>query len=144
RSRNSAPAGITPRVKAVAAGVTATPATGGSAPNPWQGSGYQADLKSGNSYTGQLYEGQGRGIVNPPGGIVQLLPSGQSIRIGTAAENPAQFIKPHKGLNGEWNQIQIVARGNTLVHIINGQAITISIDDNPTAGANQGILSLQL
>ena len=138
------PAGITTLAKAVAAGISAAPAGGGNAPNPWQVSGYQFDLNSGNNYTGQLYEGQGRGIVNPPGGIVQLLPSGQSIRIGTATENPVQFIKPHKGLNGEWNQIQIVARGSALVHIINGQVITISIDDNPAARANQGILSLQL
>jgi hypothetical protein len=82
--------------------------------------------------------------VNPPGGIVQLLPSGQNSRIGVAAENPTQFIKPHKGLAGEWNQIQIVARGNTLVHLINGRVITISIDDNPAMRAHQGILSLQL
>jgi hypothetical protein len=65
---------------------------GGNAPNPWQVSGYQFDLNSGNNYTGQLYEGQGRGIVNSPGGIVQLLPSGQNIRIGVVTDNPAQFI----------------------------------------------------
>ena len=140
----SLPAGITTLAKAVAAGITAAPAAGGAAPNPWQVSGYQFDLNSGNNYTGQLYEGQGRGIVNPPGGIVQLLPSGQNIRIGMAAENPAQFIKPHKGLAGEWQQVQIVARGNTLVHIINGQVITVSVDDSPAQRANQGILSLQL
>ena len=138
------PAGITTLAKAIAAGITVAPAAGGAVPNPWQVSGYQFDLNSGNNYTGQLYEGQGRGIVNPPGGIVQLLPSGQNIRIGAAAENPTQFIKPHKGLAGEWQQVQIVARGNTLVHMINGQVITISIDDNPAARASQGILSLQL
>ena len=54
------------------------------------------------------------------------------------------FVKPHKGIDGEWNQIQVVARGNTLVHIINGHVITVSIDDNPAERANQGILSLQL
>src|SRR5437870_11692125 len=80
------PAGITTLANAVAAGITT--GSGANAPNPWQVSGYQLDLNSGNNYTGQLYEGQGRGIVNPPGGIVQLLPSGQNIRIGTATENP--------------------------------------------------------
>jgi len=140
----SLPAGVTTLAKAIAAGITAAPAGGGQAPNPWQVSGYQFDLDSGNRYTGQLYEGQGRGIVNPPGGVVQLLPDGRNIRIGTAAENPVQFVKAHKGLAGEWQQVQVIARGNTLVHIINGQVITISIDDNPSARANQGILSLQL
>ena len=35
-------------------------------------SGYQFDLDSENRYTGQLYEGQGRGIINPAGGFVEL------------------------------------------------------------------------
>ena len=59
-------------------------------------------------------------------------------------ENPASLIKPHLGLDGEWNQIQILARGNTLVHMINGRVITVTIDDDPGMRAHQGILSLQL
>lgn len=145
------PAGITTLQAAISAGLTAAASTppagrggGGGAPNPWQVSGYQCDLDSNNNYTGGLYEGQGRGIVNLPGGIVELLAGGQNVRIGTAAENPAQFIKPHKGIDGDWNQIQIIARGNTLVHIVNGHVITVSIDDNLADRAPQGILSLQL
>lgn len=64
--------------------------------------------------------------------------------VGTVTENPAQFVKPHSGVEGEWNQIEIIARGNTLVHMINGQVITVSLDDNPENRAHQGILSLQL
>jgi hypothetical protein len=112
--------------------------------NPWQVSGYQFDLDSNNRFTGQLYEGQGRGIVNLPGGVVQLLPGRKFIRIGTATENPAAAVKPHKGLDGEWQQAEIIARGNTLVHMLNGQVITVTIDDDPELRALQGILSLQL
>ncbi len=117
---------------------------GPQAPNPWQVSGYQFDMNSENNYTGQLYEGQGRAIVNEPGGIVILQPCRVSQRIGTANANPISAVKPHKGTEGEWNQIEIIARGNTLVHMMNGQVITISIDDNPAERAFQGILSLQL
>lgn len=138
------PAGVTTVAAAIAAGLTAAPAAGGNAPNPWQVSGYQFDMNSANNYTGQLYEGQGRGIVNAPGGIVLLLPGRQSARIGTVTESPAQFVKPHKGVEGEWNQIEIIARGNTLVHVINGQVMTVSIDDNLADRAYQGIFSLQL
>ncbi len=53
-------------------------------------------------------------------------------------------MKPHKGVDGEWNQIQIIARGNTLVHMLNGKVISVTIDDNPDFRAFQGILSLQL
>jgi hypothetical protein len=127
-----------------ARGNTGTPA--GTAPtgNPWQVSGYQFDLDSANVYTGQLYEGQGRGIVNPPGGMVLLLPGNCAARIGTVAADPTVAIKPHRGLDGEWQQIQVIARGNTLVHLINGQVIAVTIDDNTAARAPQGVLSLQL
>jgi hypothetical protein len=107
-------------------------------------SGYQFDIDSGNNYTGQLYEGQGRGIITPPGAMVELLPGRLSARIGTVADDPKALIKPHQGLAGEWNQIEIVARGNTLVHMLNGKVISVSVDDNPEFRAFQGLLSLQL
>lgn len=124
----------------------AAPAALGALPtgNPWQISGYQFDMNSANNYTGQLYEGQGRGIVNAPGGMVLLLPGNCSARIATITANPAAAVKPHLGRDGEWNQIEIIARGHTLTHMINGQVITVTIDDNPVARAPQGIMSLQL
>jgi hypothetical protein len=151
----SLPASVTTFAQAVAAGLATTtrPAgVGGAAgpngptsePNPWQVSGYQFDIDSGNNYTGQLYEGQGRGIITPPGAMVELLPGRLSARIGTVADDPKALIKPHQGLAGEWNQIEIVARGNTLVHMLNGKVISVSVDDNPEFRAFQGLLSLQL
>jgi len=111
--------------------------------NPWQVSGYQFDLDSNNRFTGQLYEGQGRGIVNPPGGLVELV-AGKQNRIGVVNANPAGAVKPHNGLDGDWQQVQVIARGNTLVHVLNGQVMTVTIDDDPASRALQGILSLQL
>jgi hypothetical protein len=130
------------RQSAPAAGA-ATPTSTAGYQNPWQVSGYQFDLDSNNRYTGQLYEGQGRGIINPPGGLVQLV-SGKQNRIGTVNPNPLAAVKPQNGLQGEWQQAQIITRGNILVHVLNGHAITVSIDDDPTSRAPQGILSLQL
>ena len=111
--------------------------------NPWQVSGYQFDLDSNNRFTGQLYEGQGRGIVNPPGGLVELV-SGKQNRIGVVNPNPTAAIKPHNGLQGDWQQVQIIARGSSLTHVMNGQVITVTIDDDTASRAPQGILSLQL
>ena len=53
-------------------------------------------------------------------------------------------MKPHRGLDGDWNQVEIIARGNTLVHMINGHVMSVTVDDNPEFRAHQGILSLQL
>ena len=135
------------RGAAPAGGAAAAAPPGGrgpQAPNPWQVSGYQFDMSSDNRYTGQLYEGQGRGIVNWPGGFVILQPCRVTQRIGAVSADPASAVKPFKGFDGEWNQIEIIARGNTLIHMINGQVITVTIDENPTDRAMQGILSLQL
>jgi len=148
--------GITTFAAAVQAGIAERAPARGNAPaapsanptqgfqNPWQVSGYQFDLDSENRYTGGLYEGQGRGIINLPGGIAMLFPDRRLQRIGTATATPAAAVKPHLGLEGEWQQVEIIARGHTLVHVLNGHVITVSIDEDAASRAPQGILSLQL
>ena len=121
-------------------GNAARPATG----NPWQVSGYQLDLDSANVFTGQLYEGQGRNIITAPGTIGMLLPGNCKILLGTLSGDAKTAIKPHQGLAGEWQQVEIIARGNTLIHMINGRVMSVTVDDDPAARAPQGILSLQL
>jgi hypothetical protein len=156
--KNLAPT-ITTMAEAVAAGVAEAPgARGGGAgrggpegpngptsePNPWQVSGYQCDMDSNNQYTGMLYEGQGRGIVMSPGTMVELLPDRTTARLATITDTPAALLKPHQGLAGEWQQFEIIARGNTLIHMVNGKVISVIVDDNPVFRAFQGILSVQL
>ena len=112
--------------------------------NPWQVSGYQFDMDSDNQYTGQLYEGQGRNIVTAPGTFGMLLPGNCKILLGKLPGDAKAAIKPHRGLDGEWQQIEVIVRGNTMIHIINGQVMSVTVDDDPIARAPQGILSLQL
>jgi hypothetical protein len=112
--------------------------------NPWQVSGYQFDMDSGNTFTGQLYEGQGRNIITSPGTIGMLLPGNCKILLGKLPGDAKVAIKPHQGLEGEWQQIEIIVRGNTMIHVLNGQVMSITVDDDPVARAPQGILSLQL
>ena len=130
--------------------LSAPPAAGrGNAPrtatgNPWQVSGYQFDLDSANQFTGQLYEGQGRNIITAPGTIGMLLPGNCKILLGKLPGDAKVAIKPHQGLAGEWQQIEIIVRGNTMIHVLNGHVMSITVDDDPVARAPQGILSLQL
>ena len=129
------PAGVTTVAAAQAKGITG---------NPWQLGGYQFDMNTGNNYTGQLYENQGRGIVTAPGQTVQLFPNGLRFVIASTADSVVPFIKEHKGLDGEWNQFEVIARGNTLIHIINGHVVCVTIDDDPVRRSLSGIMSLQL
>jgi hypothetical protein len=82
--------------------------------------------------------------MNLPGGIAVLLPNRQLQRVATATTTPTAAVKPHLGPDGEWQQVEIIARGNTMIHILNGQAITVSVDEDPANRAPLGILSLQL
>jgi len=126
------PANLTTQAAANAAGIQG---------QPWQVSGYQFDITGNNM--GSLYEGQGRGVIVNAGEMVQLFPGGLKFVIGRAADNPGQYTFPNLGLDGEWNQLEIIARGNTLVHMLNGHVITVTTDDDPMRRAYQGILSLQ-
>jgi 3-keto-disaccharide hydrolase len=113
-------------------------------PNPWQVSGYQFDMSSANNYTGQLYEGQGRGIVNTPGCFVIMGPNNVNLQMGTVNKDPASAAHAYNGIDGEWNQLEIIAIDNTLIHMMNGQVITVTVDNDPTKRASRGVLSLQL
>jgi Domain of Unknown Function (DUF1080) len=126
-------AGLTTQAAANAAGV---------AGQPWQVSGYQYDITS--TVTGSLYEGQGRGYITNVGEVTQAFPNGLKFVVGHTVDNPMQYQYPAVGPDGgQWNEIEIIARGNTLVHLLNGRVITVTIDDDPVRRALSGIISLQ-
>ena len=44
----------------------------------------------------------------------------------------------------DWNQVHIIARGNTLIHIVNGHVISVVVDDDPKGRAMSGLLGFQI
>lgn len=108
----------------------------------WDLRGYQADFDYGNRYTGQLYEqGTGRGIIVWRGQMVET-DQGKAHRLlatlATSDELKA-FIKP-----GEWNQYEVIADGNTLIHIINGHVMAILVDNDPTFSQSKGLIGFEI
>jgi hypothetical protein len=83
-------------------------------------------------------------VTTARGTIGMLLPGNCKILLGKLPGDAKAAIKPHQGLDGEWQQIEIIVRGNTMIHIINGQVMSITVDDDPVARLPQGMLSLQL
>lgn len=128
-------AGLLPRESAPGVPILYGNGTG----HPWQVSGYQFDITGAG--TGNLYEGQGtRNGGGSVGDIVNLLPGGGRSVLGKVADQPwVQY-----GKEGDWNQVEIICRGNTLVHMLNGRVILVCIDDNVEFRALKGIISLQL
>ena len=48
-------------------------------------------------------------------------------------------IKP-----GEWNQVEIIAEGNMLTHIINGHIMAILLDTDPEFSRAKGVIALEI
>jgi hypothetical protein len=103
--------------------------------------GYQADIDGRNNFTGMLYEERGRGFVAPRGQFVRMPAEGGPKLIGSPGDNEAlkEVIKA-----GDWNQIHIIARGITIIQVINGRVMSMCIDEDPKGRAMEGLLGLQL
>ena len=107
----------------------------------WVMKGYQADIDGRQQYTGQLYEERGRGFVALRGQIVYVSDGKKPGSIGSTGDD-AEL----KGLikNDDWNDLQIIARGNTLIHLINGRVMCVIVDDDKANRKMDGEIGIQL
>jgi hypothetical protein len=108
----------------------------------WNLTGYQADFDFNNRYTGQLYEqGTARGIVAWRGQAVATEPGRKPTLIASlgTSDDLKSFIKP-----GEWNQVEVIADGHTLIHIVNGHVMSILVDTDPTFSQAKGLIGFEI
>ncbi len=142
----SLPANIKTLDDALAAGLLPQgPPYGNGTGHPWQVSGYQFDiLDNPGGATGALYEGQGRGYLASPGEVYYVTAGASDNVMKTFLGRASDLTGPQYYRQGEWNQIEIIARGNTLIHMLNGKVFSVVIDDDAKRRALKGIISLQL
>lgn len=108
----------------------------------WNLGGPQADFDGVNRYTGQYYEGgTQRGIVAWRGQMVRT-EEGKKPRL-LALLGDRDALGGYVKIN-DWNQLHIVARGNELIHSINGHVMSILIDDDPSKFRKDGLIGLQI
>jgi Domain of Unknown Function (DUF1080) len=108
---------------------------------PWAMKGYQFDLDGPDRYTGNLYEERGRTFMAVRGQVTHAIPGGIRQIIGstgTLAELQA-FTK-----RDDWNDVHIVARGNVLVHLLNGRTTCVLVDDDAELRRTEGLLGVQV
>lgn len=100
---------------------------------------------TGNSriYTGQLYsQNNGRGILSWRGEVTQLVPGKLPRLVGNVGdrEELGGFQKV-----ADWNQLTMIVRGGTFLHILNGQLMSAMVDDDPASSNNvSGLIGLQI
>jgi hypothetical protein len=111
----------------------------------WVVGGYQADFEAGDTFSGILYDEQGRGILAKRGEMTHVTAGDDGktnihviASLGTSGEINSVIHK------GDWNDYTIIAYRNQILHVINGR-VTCQVIDNDQANAEtSGILALQL
>jgi len=114
----------------------------GAVTGKWVLKGYQADIDFNNQFTGMIYEERARGFLMQRGQAVYIGSDGSKRVIGNLERNADELkalIKP-----GDWNYVHLIARGNTLVNIVNGQVMAMIVDDDAANRALKGLIGFQI
>ncbi|HVS54427.1 MAG TPA: DUF1080 domain-containing protein [Opitutaceae bacterium] len=114
---------------------------------PWSLAGYQADIdgpeknKPPLRHTGQNYEERGRTFLARRGEMIHVDASAKPTLVGTLGDSETlkAFIK-----DNDWNEYHLIARGNTLTHILNGHVMSMVIDDDAAHRRFDGLLGVQV
>jgi len=118
----------------------------------WETRGYQADFDNRFANVGALIEccsGASRNGVRPR---PVRASAGQVVRAAVVEGEMPQLLMTFGEIEavsvhykpGDWNQMHLIARGRTMMFSINGQLMSVLIDDHPTAFLPQGVISVQL
>jgi Domain of Unknown Function (DUF1080) len=107
----------------------------------WAMKGYQADMDGEQKYTGQIYEERGRGFVAMRGQITYI-PDGKKPGVLGSLGDANELKSVIK--NEDWNDLDVLARGNTIVQLINGRVTSMLIDDDTANRRMDGLIGIQI
>jgi len=106
--------------------------------------GYQADFEAGKTYSGILYEEQGRGILAQRGQKTIIQAEGDKPKVEVVGSVGKSDEIQAAIKNEDWNDYVVIAKGNHLQHFINGK-LTVDVTDEVAAkAAKSGVLALQV
>jgi hypothetical protein len=108
----------------------------------WVLKGYQADIDFANQFTGQIYEERGRGFLAERG-QVSYVPDGGRPQVIGKLQRDNDELKAIIKVN-DWNQVHLIARGNTIVQVLNGAVTSMVIDDDTKNRALGGLIGFQM
>ncbi len=107
--------------------------------------GYQGDFEAGTTYSGILYDeggvAGGRGVMCNRGEKVKWTADNKKEVAGKTEKSSAELQAAIK--KEDWNEFVIIAKGNKLTHIINGN-VTAEITDESPKALKSGVLGLQI
>src|SRR5262245_19763248 len=102
--------------------------------------GYQFDLDGAKRYAGNNYEEKGRLFVGVRGQVTRIVGTPPPVVLSTFGDaNELASVA-----TDDWNAVHLVIRGNTLVHMLNGRLMSITIDDDVSNRPADGLLGVQV
>lgn len=110
----------------------------------WVLKGDQADIEFTNGYTGNIHEERGRTghvVLSRRGEVTRVTDGPKFKTIATIGDNT--LLKGVINVGG-WNKYHIIARGPVIMQIINGQLMSIVIDEDSKNFVPEGLVGFQM
>ena len=102
--------------------------------------GYQFDVDGARRYVGNNYEEKGRLFLAVRGQLTRVVGNRPPVVIGTIGTE-AELAS---AVTDDWNAVHLIVRGNTLMHLLNGRLMSVTIDDDAAKRPVDGLLGVQV
>jgi hypothetical protein len=102
--------------------------------------GYQCDIDGQNRYTGNNYEEKGRLFLAVRGQVTHVTGTRAPIVLSSLGDNK----ELGSSITADWNSIYLIVRGNVLMHVVNGRAMSVTIDDDAGGRKMEGLIGVQV
>ena len=102
--------------------------------------GYQCDIDGQNRYTGNNYEEKGRLFLAVRGQVTRITGVRKPIILSSLGDEKelSAIVK------NDWNAVHLIARGNVLMHHVNGRLMCMVIDDDVANRTAKGLIGVQV
>ena len=101
--------------------------------------GYQCDIDGQKRYTGNNYEEKGRLFLAVRGQMTHVT----GTRVPTILSSLGDEKELAATITDDWNAVHILARGNVLMHNLNGRLFSMVVDDDPSR-QRKGLIGVQV
>jgi len=101
------------------------------------------DVKQGQCSSGQPVAPRGQGAGRAAGDAAPTPPPPAPLRGQIGQIEDGEALKAIIKIN-DWNQFQVIARGNTLIHLLNGHVTAVFVDDDQANRSMKGLIGVQL
>jgi hypothetical protein len=92
-------------------------------------------------YTGQIYEERGRAFLTLRGQIAYV---GDGKKVGSIGTTGSDAELKALIKENDWNDLEIIARGNTIIQMLNGRVMCVLVDDDKANRKMSGEIGIQL